>query len=407
MRVLFVTSWFEPDSGAASARFSQLAHFLASRGHQVTVLAPMPHHPQGRIAEGYRGAWTRVEMRGQVCVVRVWLWTSPSPRIRRRLLTQLSFMIGALLRGWSLPGPDVLLVESQPVPTALAGKLLARWFHVPYVLSVSDLWPDHLLSVGAMQESHALYRLARRVVNSLYRHARAIVTISPEWARRIRRRIHPTPDLYTLYFMVDLKRLRPDLSGGEFRSRHGLQACRIVACIGTFATQYDFDILLQVARRLEAREDLLLLLIGDGSQRGILRDKAANVRHISWLTTEEVPSAWAAADISCFALRNHKLYQGTLPARLFESLASGTPVVAACAGEPARIIHESGGGIAVGPGDVATFADAIVQLLDDEEMRQRCSQDGRAWAMNNVDVEVQCRLYERILLKAAGKKGAT
>ncbi len=407
MRILLVTSWFEPDSGAASARFSQLAHFLASRGHQVTVLAPMPHHPQGRIADGYRGVWTRVEVRGQVRVVRVWLWASPSARIRRRLMTQLSFMAGALLRGWSLPRPDLLLIESQPLPTGLAGMLLARWLRAPYVLSVSDLWPDHLLSLGAMRESHALFRLARQVVDSLYRHARAIVTISPEWTRRIAGRVRPTAELQTLYFMVDLQRLRPDLCGGDFRRRHGLQHHQIVACIGTFATQYDFDLLLQAARHLESRDHHVFLLVGDGSQRGILRDAAANVRHISWMTREDIPSAWAAADVSCFALRGHELHQGALPARLFESLASGTPVVAACAGESARIIRESGGGIAVSPGDVAAFTDSIVQLLDDEDMRQRCGRDGRAWAGDNVDVEVQCRRYEGILLRAAGKEGAT
>lgn len=407
MRILLVTSWFEPDSGAASARFSQLAHYLASRGHQVTVLAPMPHHPQGRIADAYRGAWTRVEMRGQLRVVRVWLWASPSSRIRRRLLTQLSFMAGALLRGWSLPRPDLLLVESQPLPTGLAGMLLARRLRAPYVLSVSDLWPDHLLSVGALRESHPVYRLARRVVDGLYRQARAIVTISPEWTRRIGGRIRPTPELHTMYFMVNLQRLRPDLCGEDFRARHGLQDQRIVACIGTFATQYDFDLLLQAARRLEAHEDLLFLLIGDGSQRAMLRDTAANVRHLAWLSPEEIPPAWSAADISCFALRKHELHQGALPARLFESLASGTPVVAACAGESARIIRESGGGMAVSPGDVAAFAEAIVRLLDDEDRRRRCGHDGRAWAGENVDVEVQCRRYEQILLRAAERGGET
>ncbi len=403
MRILVVTSWFEPDSGAASARFSQLAHFLASRGHQVTVLAPMPHHPQGRIAENYRGAWTREETRGQVRVVRVWLWASPSPRISRRLLTQLSFMIGAVLRGWNLPRPDVLLIESQPVPTGLAGMLLARWLRAPYVLSVSDLWPDHLLSIGAMQESDSLFRLARQAVNRVYRHARAIVTISPEWTRKIAERIRPTPDLYTLLFLVNLQRLRPDLCGREFRTRHGLKDHQIVACIGTFATQYDFDSLLQAARQLEHRQNLRFLFIGDGSQRAILRDLGPNISHIPWLNAGDIPAAWAAADISCFALRDHELYRGTLPARLFETLASGTALVAACTGESARIIRESGGGIAVNPGDADAFTQAIVRLLDDGDLRRRCGRAGRAWAEDNIDVEVLSRRYEQILLRAAGK----
>ncbi len=403
MRILFVTSWFEPDSGAASARFSRLAHFLASRGHQVTVLAPMPHHPQGHIAEEYRGAWTREETRGQVRVVRVWLWASPSPRISRRLLTQLSFMTGALLRGCFLSRPDVLLIESQPVPTGLAGMLLARWLRAPYVLSVSDLWPEHLLSAGILQESDSLFRLARRSVNLVYRHARAIVALSPEWARRIAERIRPTPDLHTLPFMVNLQRLRPDHSGQDFRTRHGLNDLQIVACVGTFATQYDFDILLQAARRLEKRQNLRFLLIGDGSQRAILRNLGPNISHIPWLNAGDIPAAWAAAEISCFALRDHELYRGTLPARLFESLASGTAVVAACAGESVRIIRESGGGIAVDPGDAKALTAAIVRLLDDRDMRQCCSRAGRAWAEDNIDVEVLSRRYEKILLDAAGR----
>lgn len=407
MRVLFVTSWFEPDSGAASARFSQLAHWLAACGHEVTVLAPMPHHPQGRIAADYRGAWTRVEQRGRVRVVRVWLWATPSPRIRHRLRAQLSFMVGAVLRGLFLARPDVALVEAQPVPTGLAGALIARWLRAPFVLSVSDLWPDHLLSVGAMRETHPLYRLARRLVDMMYRRAAAIVTLSPEWARRIAARVRPAPDLHTLRFMVDLQRLRPDLSGEAFRARHGLAQGQIVACIGTFATQYDFALLLSTAKHLESRRGLHFLLIGDGSQRELLRERGSNVQHIAWLPAAEMPGAWAAADISCFALRDDELYGGTLPARLYESLAAGTPVVAACAGESLRVIRESGGGIAVDPGDGEAFAQAIVRLLDDETLRQRCGRAGRAWAEAHVDIEKLSRRYEQILLGAAGKDGET
>lgn len=404
MRVLLVTSWFEPDSGAASARFSQLAQRLAARGHQVSVLAPMPHHPAGRIADSYRGAWTRVEQRGQVRVVRVWLWATSSPRISRKLVSQLSFMAGALLRGWRMARPDVVLIESQPMPTGLAGVLLARWLRAPYVLSVSDLWPDHLLSVGALRESHPFYRVARSLVDSMYRNAAAIVTLSRAWTRRIKARIRPTPVLHTQYFMVDLQRLRPGLSAADFRERHGLQGCQVVACIGSFATQYDFETLLAAARLLEWRKDLRFLLIGDGSQRASLRKAGANVQHIGWLPAAEIPAVWAAVDISCYAMRSHTLHQGTLPARLFESMASGTPVVAAGAGEAARIIAGSGAGIAVESGAVQEFAAAIGELLDDEELRARCGRKGRAWAEAHCDVNVISRDYEEIL-RTAAKRG--
>ncbi len=403
MRILFVTSWFEPDSGAASARFSQLAHRLAARGHQVTVLAPMPHYPHGRITADYRGAWTRAEQRGQVRVVRVWLWATRSPRIRHRFPSQLSFMTGALLRGLFLPRPDVVLIESQPIPTGLAGTLLARWLRAPFVLNVSDLWPDHLISVGALRETHLLYRLARHTVDVMYRRAAAIVTLSPTWTQRITARIRPTPVLRTHYFMVDLQRLRPGLDGAAFRARHGLRDLRIVACIGSFATQYDFATLLAAAQQLKARRNLRFLLIGDGTRRAILRHLPDNVQHIAWLSAAEIPEAWAATDISCYALLDHPLHRGAMPGRLYESMTSGTPVVAAGEGEAANIIRQSGAGVTVSSGDVTAFARAIERLLDDADLRARYGRAGRAWTEAHCDADVITRDYEEILRTAAQK----
>lgn len=404
MRVLLVTARFEPDSGASSARFTQLAQRLAARGHTTTVLTALPHYPHGRIAAGYRGVWSQVEVRERLRIVRVWLWATPSPRVRHKLLSQLTFMVNVLLRGLRVARPDVVLIEMQPVPTGLAGVLLARWLRAPYVLNVSDLWPDHLLSVSSLGATHPIYRMTRWVVDRMYRGAAAILAASPLWTRKIVARMaDKAPALHTQYFMVDLQRLRPDVSGADFRARHGLQDCKVVACIGTFATQYDMETLLATARQLEAREDLRFVIIGDGTQRAKLRQAGANVQHIAWLPADDMPAAWAAADVSCYAMSDHPLFHGTIPARLFESLASGTPVAAAGAGEAANIIVESGAGLAVGSGEVEALSAAILRLLDDNALRARCAQAGRAWAEANCDVEATCRYYEQVLAAVARK----
>ena len=55
MHVLIVTNYFAPEGGAAAVRLTRLAKQLAARGHEVTVLTSLPHYPQGRIQDGYRG----------------------------------------------------------------------------------------------------------------------------------------------------------------------------------------------------------------------------------------------------------------------------------------------------------------------------------------------------------------
>ena len=49
MKILLVTSHFHPESFKAN----DMAFELAKRGHDVTVLTPIPDYPQGRFFDGY------------------------------------------------------------------------------------------------------------------------------------------------------------------------------------------------------------------------------------------------------------------------------------------------------------------------------------------------------------------
>ena len=63
MRILIVTHYFPPETGAPQARLSALAATWAADGDAVTVLTGMPNHPTGVIPPEYRGALRRQERR--------------------------------------------------------------------------------------------------------------------------------------------------------------------------------------------------------------------------------------------------------------------------------------------------------------------------------------------------------
>lgn len=407
MNILFVTHYYAPTSGAAATRLTRLAQALQRRGHRITVLTTMPHYPKGEIEPEFRGRRVVVKEAAGVRVVYTWLWATPSPRISRKLLSQLSFMLMATGRGAGIARPDVVFIEAQPMPTALAGRLIARLKRAPYVLNVSDLWPDHLLSVGALSEDSPVYRMARAVVDRGYRGAAAITAMSPAWAQAIAGYIdEPLGEhhkITTILRGVDTQQFRPldDAAVSAFRQQHGLADKKWVSFIGTLATQYDFEMVMRVARHFDNREDVGFLVIGTGSQQAVIADHApSHLRWIAWLPHEQIPAAWNASHCTLWAMRDEALYRGTIPAKLYEALACGTPIAAAQAGEAAAMIAQSGGGIAVPPDDAQALINALTRLLDDAQFHAQCQHRARAYALKHLDFDVTAQQYEAVLEQA-------
>ncbi len=408
MRILFVTNYFEPDSGAAAVRLTRLARLLHQHGHELTVLTTLPHYPQRRIHEGYRHRLVVTENRDGLRVIQTWLLAIDSPRISLRLLSHLTFMLTAFLRGLFIPSKDVILIEAQPVLPALAGVALALLKRTPYLLNVSDLWPDHLLSLGLIEETSFVYRLSRYTVNFIYRHACQIVAMSPRWAEKIQTYIEEENKVKVIYNGVDLNEFYPDTNTDSFRQKYHLGQKKLISFIGTFSTQYDFQTMMEMISHFKNREDVQFVFIGQGSQNDFVKRKLSNgnfpnVRWIHWVNRDEVPQAWNASYVTYWAMGDHELYQGTIPAKLYESMACGIPVAASMGGLGADIIQESGAGIVVPCKDVKGLAAAVQRLLDDQEFHDRCSRAARHYAEQHYSHEKVASAYETILLEAAKK----
>ena len=403
MNILIVTTYFEPNQGATSVLLSRLARQLHERGHQITVLTTFPHYPLGRIPEDYKGKWVNVENRDGVIVIQTWLWATPSARISRKFLSQISFMLSVSIRGLSTTQPDIIFIEAQPIFTSLAGYFLSRLKKVPYILNISDLWPDHLLTVGKMTETHPVYRLARIIVDHTYRCASGIVSASPGWDEAIKKYIGETNKTKVIYYGTDLKRFRPNLDTSGFREKYKLGDGKLITFIGTFATQYDFDAMFATAANFRHDENLTFVFIGSGSQSADIQKKleeesSLNIVWLNWIDHSEMPAAWNASYITFWALRNQALYKGTIPGKLYEAMACGIPIIAATEDVPAQIIAQSNGGVAVQFEDIKGMTDAISKLLDNPDLRETYSQNARRYAEKYFDSEKLTSSYEKMLL---------
>jgi glycosyltransferase involved in cell wall biosynthesis len=409
MHILFVTHYYEPSSGAAATRLTALAQRLHSFGHQVTVLTTMPHYPKGRIDTAYQGCMTRRENHNGIACIYVWLWTTSSPRVSRKLISQWTFMVTGFLRGLPLARPDVVFIEAQPIFTGIMGRILAVLKRVPYVLNVSDLWPDHLLTTGTLTEQHPVYRVARYIVDSSYRGAAAIIGLSPLWSQKIVDYLGgQSAKVHTILRGCDTKQFRPLTDITVFREKYQLGDKKIISFLGTFATQYDFQVIMDAVAQLQARADTLILMIGTGSQSEYVENRVQathmpNLHLVDWIPHEEMVLAWNASTVTFWAMHDHDLFTGTVPAKLFEAMACGIPIVAAQEGEIATIFEASSGGVVVPTGDTSALITEIERVLDDDSLRQRLSTHARNYAVNEFDFDVVAHRYEAILQAVISK----
>ncbi|PJF26321.1 MAG: hypothetical protein CUN53_08310, partial [Phototrophicales bacterium] len=319
MHIWIVTQYFPPEIGAAAVRLGRLARLLSADGHRVTVLTGMPNYPAGVIADGYRGKLLARENWHGVDVRRVWVYASPSKRARARLINQFSLMGLAALRGTFLPRPDVMLVESHPLPMALAGMWLRRVRRAPMVLNVSDLWPESAVATGALRADSPIVKAAQRVERRAYRESAAIIAMTEGVAAGIAAVIGGSEKISLIKNGVDLTLFRPGQLSlrAEMRARLGLGEAFVAVHVGNMSLTYDFTMLLDAAARCP---DIHFLFVGDGSQGDYVRTRAADLPNVTLTGTlphEQMPAVWAAVDVALIAMRDTPLADGTRPAKLY------------------------------------------------------------------------------------------
>lgn len=178
----------------------------------------------------------------------------------------------------------------------------------------------------------------------------------------------------------------------------------LVLSVGRLHPNKGFDILIKaVAKAKERIPSISLAIKGNGPQEGELRelitklDLKGNARVISdYITREDMNKLYNAADFTAIASR-----VDLFPFSSLESIACGKPVVSIYGRAiELDVIANHGTGIYVSSGSVNDFADSIVHLARDAEMRLEMGKKALRLCQREFDLKVVskrfCDLYHDI-----------
>ena len=392
MRIQLITHYFPPEVGAAQRRLGTFARLWCQAGHEVTVIAPLPHYPSGHLAPGWRWAdlGSAAVTADGVTVVRV-PFVPTGRGGPAKLADQL--VVAAAAAGpaaFHRPGPDVVVASVPSVPSLAPALVARRRWRVPLVLDMRDSWPDLIAETQMLPPAPA--RWLTRLVAAGQRRADAIVTVPPAFARSLEARGYPADRIVHIRNGIDVTAvpvLDPPAGGDRLR----------VLYLGTLGVSQGLGSAVEALAdlgpgRVEAR------FIGQGTERPALAALAqrlgAPVVFEDPVTGDALWDAYRWADTCLVPLRDWPSFRDAVPSKLYEIMACGRHVTACLAGEAAAVIDQAGAGTRVDPEDPAGLAERLGDLARN---RDRLDVGGRprAWVAEHADAGALATRYLEVL----------
>lgn len=398
-RILLLTQYFPPEIGAAQTRLFELGQELSEHGWEVEVLTALPNYPTGRVFEGYNEGKPVRESLGRLSVVRVPLRPAQSG-FARRLLCYYSFVRSVIRWGRKLCSkPDVLFVESPPLFIGQAAVSLSKYWDVPIVFNVSDLWPETAKAMGVVKNK-LLLALAEALELSYYRRATLVTGTSEEIVASVRRRCISTA-AEVITNGVDIGRFGPQYGDDAARFLLGTHDRVTFIYAGVMGLAQGLDLILDVAAAVRDLNQVQFALIGDGAERESLkrRIEAENLRNVQLLPSqpkERIPALLAASDVALLTLKFN--IPGAVPSKIYEAMASKLPILFAGEGEGARRTLEARAGLVIPYGDVRGIEKAVRQLMSTPALRHKLGEAGRLAAEKLYSRKEIARRLHHLLL---------
>lgn len=316
----------------------------------------------------------------------------------RRVQTMLQFVAQVYRHRRELISfhPDMVIASSVYTFDLYPCRHIARRTGAKLVYEVHDLWPLSPQVIGGYSRWHPFIWLLQRGENYAYRHCDMVVSMLDKALPHMQRhgldaaRFCCIPNGYLESEWQENQEPLPRSHSDLLEQLHK-EGKTVVGFAGGHTASTALHVLVEAAHRMENREDLAFVLVGNGPQKNELQQQAAQypLSHCHFLPALDkrfVPQLLHQFDI-CYAGGVHSsLHQyGTSFNKITDYMLAGRPIIFSV-DEPGSMVERAGCGIQVEAEHVEQVCQAIAQLADmSREARENMGEKGRQYALENLN----------------------
>lgn len=395
MHILLIHQAFAAIDEPGGTRHHEIAQYLVSKGHQVTIIASPVSYLTGKkeIVTGLQKDFPGIN------IIRVYTYSALHRSFLHRIISFISFMVSSFIAGLRVKDVDILWGTSPPIFQGFTTWLLASIKKKPFLFEIRDLWPAFAIAVGVLRQP-ILIKASEWLEKFLYANADLVVVNSPGFIEHTRERGAKRVELVpngadTSMFNQDeikTKSIESSDYSGEY----------VVIYAGAHGMSNDLGVVLQAAHQLQSRPDIKLLLIGDGKEKPALQNlakelKLTNLEFLPPVPKKQMASTLAAADACIAILKPIPLYATVYPNKVFDYMAAGKPVLLAIEGVIQEVVEAAGGGLIIPPGDPKALAEGISYLADHKNEGIKMGLRGRKFIKMHFDRPIQAEKIAQLM----------
>ncbi|MBL7185121.1 MAG: glycosyltransferase family 4 protein [Phycisphaerae bacterium] len=407
MHILYLHQYYATRKGMTGTRSYEFARHLVGKGHRVTMITSGLANREFTVPDGRQCAEFEADGIHVVAIAAAYndpqLGTNMSGW--RRMLKFYQFARLAARSGKGLAKPDVVFATHTPLTVGLAGLALGRYFDVPFVFEVRDLWPEALVNVGALKNPVGIWWL-QRMASKIYAGARHIVALSPGMKEGIVSAGVPDGKVTVIPNASDLDLFRPDTDGSSQRERLGLGDRFAAIYFGAMGLANGLDYVIEGARILAERgnDQIVLVLHGSGGKRAELQKMVRDLKLTNVIFSDPVPDKTEVARIVagcdvCMTIYRAAKEHTWSPNKMFDALAAGKAVVINVPGWLGETIENNNCGRSLDPHSPQALADVLEELAADPQLCRQMGKNARSLAEREFARDKLADRLETVLLE--------
>lgn len=410
LSLLFINQHYHPDVASTGQHLTDLAEYLAARGHRVHVLCSRGKYLSGALDV------PACEVHNGVRIRRVRATALGRGNLFRRAIDNLSFYVRALVHLLTGPRHDGVILLTTPSLLAFLGYLARRMRGQRYGIWSMDLHPEIEVALGIFERGGLVTRLLWWMSAKGYEGADFVVALGPHMKRRLLERGVAEDRIALVPVWSDSREVEPgDKRDNPLARELGLEDRFVVGYSGNAGLVHEFGPLLEAMRELRNDPRFLFLFIGGGTRRSEIEAYATdhaigNFRYLDYFPRERLRHSLTLADVHVVSLKD-RFVGLAVPGKIYGIMAAGRPILY-LGPEDSEIgetvlEHDCGRTIDPRSGGAGVRVRRLLEAWVDDPARCReMGKRGRAAFLSSYDRESCCRAWTAVVKSKWGSKGA-